>query len=65
MAFTKEKLLEAQKALSSSLRKIKKARETLSLKTPLPKAQLTLAERNLRALNIALALIERELESLG
>jgi hypothetical protein len=60
--FSKTELEEAQRALSSSIRKIERAQETLMKKQPPPKAQLTLAARNLRALNIAIALIARELE---
>jgi len=43
--FSKAELEDAQKAISSSIRKIEKAQETLSKKEPLPKAQLTLASR--------------------
>jgi|GEM_PF-1003988 len=60
--FTRTELEDAQKALSSSLRKIEKVQETLSKRQPPPKAQLTLAARNLHALKVALALIARELE---
>ena len=63
MEFPKTDLQAAQKAISSSVRKLEKARETLSKKQPPPKAQLTLASRNLNALRLALALIMRELES--
>lgn len=62
--FSKAELEEAKKALSSSIRKIEKARETLSKKDPLPKSQLTLAERNLKALRLSVALIEREMGQL-
>ncbi len=47
--------------LASSLRKIEKARATLLQKQPPPKSQLTLARRNLAALRVALALIERKM----
>jgi len=63
MEFPKTDLQAAQKAISSSVRKLEKARETLSKKQPPPKAQLTLASRNLNALRLALTLIMRELES--
>ena len=59
--YTKAELEAAQKAISSSIRKIEKAKDTLSKKQPPPKAQLTLASRNLDALRLALSLIIREL----
>jgi len=59
--FTTTEFEDAHKAISSSIRKIEKAQETLSKKEPLPKAQLTLASRNLKALRMALCLIEREI----
>jgi len=61
-AYTPEQLQAAYKALSSSVRKIEKATLTLSAKQPPPKAQLTLASRNLAALRIALELIGREMK---
>ena len=60
--FSKSELEAAQKAISSSIRKIKKVQETLSKKEPIPKSQLSLAVRNLNALQLSLALIMRELE---
>ena len=60
--YSKAELEAAHKAISSSIRKIEKARETLSKKQSPPKAQLTLASRNLDALRLSLALIARELE---
>ena len=60
--FSKEELEAAQKAISSSIRQIEKAYETLSQKQPPPKPQLTLATRNLQALRLSLALITREKE---
>ena len=62
--FSKTELEAAQKAISSSVRKIEKVRETLSKKQPPPKAQLTLASRNLDAFRLALALIAREIITL-
>ena len=59
--YSKEELEAAHKAISSSIRKIEKVKETLSKKQPAPKAQLTLASRNLAALRLALSLIMREL----
>ena len=63
--FSKTELEAAVKAISSSIHKIEKAQETLSKKQPPPKAQLTLASRNLQALRLSLSLIEREMERLG
>jgi len=60
--YTLEELEAAHKALSSSLHKISKARETLMSKSSPPKSQITLAERNQKALTIALNLITREME---
>ena len=59
---TKTELEAALKAISSSIRKIEKVQETLLKKQPPPKAQLTLAERNLNALRLGVSLIMRELE---
>ena len=63
--YTKAELEAAQKAISSSIRKIEKAKDTLSKKQPPPKAQLTLASRNLDALRLALSLIIRIYEYTG
>jgi len=63
--FTTTELEDAHKAIVSSIRKIEKAQETLSKKEPLPKAQLTLASRNLKALRMALCLIEREINEVN
>jgi hypothetical protein len=62
--FTKAELEAAHKAISSSIRKIEKAQDTLSKKQPPPKAQLTLAKRNIDALKLSLSLIIRELEKI-
>ena len=51
----------AHMALLSSYNKIEKTLVTLSKKQPPPKAQLTLAARNLEALRIALSLVTGEL----
>ena len=61
--YSKTELEAAKKAILSSVRKIEKVQETLSKKEHPPKAQLTLASRNLNALRISLALIERELDN--
>ena len=60
--FTVDELESAHKTLQSSCRKIEKVVQTLRQKHEPPKSQLTLATRNLAALNIALSLIARELE---
>jgi len=60
--YTKNELEYAKRAIQSSIRKIEKVMETMSKKDLPPKAQITLANRNIRALRLALALIERELE---
>ncbi len=60
--FTIDELNAAHRAISSSVRKIEKVRQTLLERQPAPKAQLTLASRNLTAFRLALELIEREKE---
>ena len=60
-----EELEAAHKAITSSYRKISKARETLTSKPSPPKPQITLAERNQKALIIALNLITQEIGKLG
>jgi len=62
IAYSKAELEAAHKAISSSIRKIEKAQETLAKKEPPPKAQLTLAARNLDALRLSLSLITREMD---
>jgi hypothetical protein len=59
--YTMEELEAAQKALFSSYKKTDKARDTLLAKQTPPKSQLTLVERNLNALRIALGLIAEEM----
>jgi hypothetical protein len=58
-------LKAAQKSFLSWERKIEKVKTTLSNKNPQPKSQLTLATNNLKALHIALFLIEKELSNLN
>ncbi len=55
MDFSKEELQEADKALRSTLHK----RQAITM-DKLPKAQQTLLKRRIRALEIALKLIEKE-----
>lgn len=59
--YTKEELEEAKTALASTLRKCEKMQEGGSLQS----SQKTLNDRRVRALRIALALIEKELERGG
>ena len=60
--YSQAELGDAKGTIQSSIRKIEKVLETLLKKDTVPKAQITLANRNIRALRLALALIERELE---
>ena len=60
--YSRDELVAARKALLSSFRKIDKVRKTLLEKQNPPKSQLTLAKRNLEALQVALSLIEEELK---
>jgi len=61
--FTKTELEEAQKAIASVISKSEKAQEKLAQQQPPSKPQLTLLDRRLRALRLAMSLIARELES--
>ena len=56
--FSKNELVEAHRALLSTLRKCEKINAA-----KLPVSQKTLLERRIAALKVALALIERETES--
>jgi len=60
--YTYDELEAAHKALTSSVHKIEKVRETLQQRKTPPKPQITLATRNLDALRIALALVSDEME---
>ena len=60
--YSRDELEAAQKALLASHRKIERVRETLLQKQNPPKSQLTLARRNLEALQVALTLIGEELD---
>lgn len=62
IAITREALLEAQRAIASVIYKCEKAAQSLSKRSPPPKAQLTLLERRLSAMQIAMTLIEQELQ---
>jgi len=58
--YSTAELQDAKEAIESSIRKIEKVLVALAKKEPPPKAQITLADRNLRALRLALSLIEKE-----
>lgn len=58
--FTKEELEEALRAIDSTIRKCEKVQPKLKEGT----SQYTLLNRRIKALNIASALIKRELETL-
>ncbi len=62
---TRAELEEAQKAISSTIRKCEKAQEKLSQKRPQPVSQLTLLSRRLKAFRLAMSLITQELENLN
>lgn len=59
--FTKQELEEAHRALLSTLKKCEKVQDNANL----GKSQHTLLERRIAALNIAMALIEKELSGLS
>ena len=64
--FTREELEEARLALASTLHKCEAAQQSLLQKMPSQRSpQLTLLKRRLRALQIALALIAKELGEAG
>lgn len=64
MDFSKEELAEAKRQIGSTLHKLREAKRTLEGKERPEryKSQITLAERRIRAFEIASALIGRELE---
>ncbi len=66
MEFSKEELLEAKRQIDSTLHKLKETAKTLRAKEGPEryKSQITLAERRIRAFEIAVRLIERELKQL-
>ena len=63
MEYTKEDLLEAKRQIESTLHKLREAVKSLSAKeNPARcKSQITLAERRIRAFEIAGCLVEKEL----
>lgn len=62
MEFSKEELTEAKRQIDSTLHKLRETVKTLGAKENPEryKAQITLAERRIRAFELANALIERE-----
>lgn len=64
MDYTEEDLKEAQRQISSTLQKLRRAAETLETKEnpDLYKSQITLAKRRIRAFEISLDLLQREIE---
>lgn len=64
MEYTKEELLEAKRQIDSTLHKLRSTIVTLQDKeNPARyKSQITLAQRRVKAFEIAVALIEKELE---
>lgn len=64
MEYTKEELLEAKRQIDSTLHKLRSTIVTLQGKeNPARyKSQITLAQRRVKAFEIAVALIEKELE---
>ena len=61
MDFTEEELREARRQIGSMLHKLRETRRTLQAKGNRCKPQITLAERRIRAFEIADFLIGREL----
>lgn len=64
MEFAKEELAEAKRQIDSTLHKLRQTRKTLEDKGQPERyrSQITLAARRIRAFEIALSLIECELE---
>ncbi len=64
MDYTEEDLKEAQRQISSTLQKLRRAAETLETKENPDryKSQITLAKRRIRAFEISLDLLQREIE---
>lgn len=64
MSFSRDALAEAKRQIDSTLRKLRKALETLSAREQPDRyrSQITLARRRIRAFEIAVSLVEREME---
>ncbi len=65
MEYSKEDLLEAKRQIDSTLHKLRETIKTLGAKERPEryKSQITLAERRVRAFELAKSLIEKELET--
>ncbi len=65
MEYSKEDLLEAKRQIDSTLHKLRETIKTLGAKERPEryKSQITLAERRVRAFELAKFLIEKELET--
>ncbi len=61
---TREELLEAKRQINSTIHKLKESIKTMEARENAArlKSQITLANRRVRAFEIAVALIEKELE---
>lgn len=66
MAFSKEELIESKKQIESLLHKLRRSQESLQAKEEPNRyrSQITLTQRRIRAFEIALELIDEELEDL-
>lgn len=66
MEFTKDELIEARRQIDSVLHKLRETLRTLQAKERPERyrSQITLAERRIRAFELASRLIERELSRL-
>ena len=64
MEYSKDDLMEAKRQIDSTLHKLRETVKTLSAKENPDryKSQLTLAQRRIKAFEIANCLIEREME---
>ncbi len=64
MVYTQEELLEAKRQISSTVHKLKESVKSMEAKDNAArlKSQITLAKRRVKAFEIAVSLIEKELE---
>lgn len=64
MEFSKDELREAERQISSTLHKLREVVRTLEARENAERcrAQITLAKRRIRAFEIAMSLLERELD---
>ena len=63
MTYTKDDLMEAKRQIDSTVRKLEQAIKTLESKENVSrcKSQITLAKRRVKAFEIAVCLIDREI----